>query len=81
MRATRQIRKWDRAKTEFVKVTVECSLDADMSCKDCRYYDSKNGKCQGVGSDYYMKQIPFPEFVPKPHECKVRLPPSLLAFV
>ena len=59
---------------------LESLLDTDMSCKECRYYDSDKGKCGGVGSVYYMKEVPYPEFIPKPHECKVRLPPSLLTF-
>jgi hypothetical protein len=80
MRAARQIRKWDRVRTEFVDVTIENELDIRMSCNDCRYFDSNSGKCHGVGSHYYLKQVPFAKFVPKPHECQVRLPPSLLTF-
>ena len=80
MRATRQIRKWDRANSEFVDVTIERFLDTLMSCNECRYYDLSSSRCQGVGSHFYLKFIPAPQYVPKPHECEVRLPPSLLSY-
>jgi hypothetical protein len=80
MRATRQIRKWDRLKAEFVAITVECSLDEKMRCGECRYYDSNTGQCNGVGSLFYLKQVQSPVYIPKPHECSVRLPPSLLTY-
>ncbi|KXH76594.1 MAG: hypothetical protein AM326_02375 [Candidatus Thorarchaeota archaeon SMTZ-45] len=81
MRATRTLRTWDRFKGDFVDVVVERPLDETMPCKDCRYYKQRNSKCEGVGSWYYRRRIPFPEFVPNASDCEVRLHPDLLSFV
>ncbi|NHJ13685.1 MAG: hypothetical protein EAX95_08410 [Candidatus Thorarchaeota archaeon] len=81
MRTTRVVRKWDREKADFVDIVVQTELDASISCGDCRYYKSKEGICEGVGSRYYMKRIPISDFNPAPSECEVRLPLDLFAFV
>ena len=81
MKATRVVRKWDREKAAFVDVIIQAELDVSISCRDCRYYNPERGICEGVGSRYYKKRVPFAEFTPAPSECEVRLPPSLLAFV
>ncbi len=75
------MRTWDRRIAEFVEVPVQRSPDCSLACKDCRYFDEKTQICQGVGSAYYQKKVPKPEFVPRNSECEVRLPPDLLSFI
>jgi hypothetical protein len=81
MRATRTLRTWDRFKGDYVEIVVENPPDRTMPCMDCRYYDAKNSKCEGVGSWYYKRKIPFPGFVPNISDCEVRMHPDLLSFV
>jgi len=81
MRATRMLRTWDRKKADFVEIPVQRSLDCSLACKDCRYFDENSQICQGVGSTFYEKRVPHPEFAPRGSECEVRLPPDLLSFV
>jgi hypothetical protein len=61
LRATRQVRKWERLQTEFVNITIECTLDTGMNCQECRYFDVDSNQCQGVGTVYYLKQVPSPD--------------------
>ena len=81
MRATRMLRMWDRKIADFVEIPVQRSLDDSLACIDCRYYDEDTQICHGVGSIFYQKKVPYPEFVPRGSECEVRLPPDLLSFV
>lgn len=81
MRITKLVRRWDREKADFVQIPVPRSLDSNLSCKDCRYFDEESESCLGVGSAYYRREIPYPEFVPRDSECEIRLPPELLSFV
>jgi hypothetical protein len=71
---------WDRRLAEFVEVPVQKELDDDLACKECRYFDDKTQICQGVGSIFYQKRVPHPNFVPRKAECEVRLSPDLLSF-
>ena len=80
MRATRKVRMWDRKLSQFVEVPVQRTLDDVLACKDCRYFDEKSHNCQGVGSLFYQKRVPRPNFVPRKNECEVRLSPDLLSF-
>lgn len=75
------LRIWDRKISDFVEVPVQRSLDCSMACKDCRYFDERTQLCQGVGSSYYQKRVPQPEFIPRSSECEVRLPPDLFSFI
>lgn len=75
------VRCWDREKADFVHVPVQCSLDSSFSCRECRYFDDETRTCLGVGSAYYQRKVPYPEYVPRDNECEVRLPPDLLSFV
>lgn len=75
------MRTWDRRLAEFVEVPVPRLRDSSLACKDCRYFDETTQLCQGVGSSYYEKKVPRPEFVPRSSECEVRLPPDLLSFI
>jgi hypothetical protein len=81
MRNTRILRTWDKVRSDFVEVPVQYPPDTTLSCSECRYYDRKNGRCNGVGSSHYSRRIPFPGYVPRVRECAVRLPPDLLSFV
>ena len=74
------VRMWDRRLAEFVEVPVQKELDDDLACKECRYFDDKTQICQGVGSIFYQKRVPHPNFVPRKAECEVRLSPDLLSF-
>ena len=74
------VRMWDRTMSEFVEVPVQRTLDDDLACRDCRYFNEKSHLCQGVGSIYYQKRVPHPNFVPRKSECEVRLSPDLLSF-
>ena len=80
MRATRMIRMWDRKLAQYVQIPVQRPLDDDLACKDCRYFEENTHKCQGVGSQFYQKRVPHPNFVPRKDECTVRLSPDLLSF-
>ena len=75
------LRTWDRKLADFVEVPVQRSLDSSLACKDCRYLEEENQICMGIGSSYYERRVPYPEFVPRSSECEVRLPPDLLSFV
>jgi hypothetical protein len=75
------LRTWDRKTADFVEVPVQRSLDSSLPCRDCRYFDEESRICHGVGSSFYEKRVPYPEFVPRSSECEVRLPPDLLSFV
>jgi hypothetical protein len=81
MRAPRVLRTWDRFKGDFVEVVVENPPDSTMPCMDCRHYDAKHSRCEGVGSWYYKRKIPFPGFIPNISDCEVRMHPDLLSFV
>ncbi|MFX1483877.1 MAG: hypothetical protein ACFFCP_11905 [Promethearchaeota archaeon] len=81
MRTTRILRIWDKTRGDFVEIPVQCPTDDSLSCGECRYYDTENTLCNGVGSTQYRRRIPFPDYVPKTRECAVRLPPELLSFV
>lgn len=81
MRTTKLVRFWDREKADFVHIPVQCPLDSSLSCKECRYFNDESESCLGIGSTYYQRKIPYPEFVPRNSECTVRLPPELFAFV
>lgn len=74
------VRLWDRRISEFVEIPVQRTLDGDLACVDCRYFDEKSHLCHGVGSSYYRKKVPHPNFVPRKYECEVRLSPDLLSF-
>jgi hypothetical protein len=80
MRSFRMLRVWDRVKAQFVDVPVEDPVDVQLSCEFCRYFEQKGCICNGVGSEFYNKQLPFPQYVPKKNECIVRLPPDLMTF-
>jgi len=80
MRTTRMVRVWDRRLAQFVEVPVQRTLDNGLACKDCRYFDERSHTCQGVGSQFYQKRVPHPNFVPRKDECEVRLSPDLLSF-
>ncbi|TFG31304.1 hypothetical protein EU527_12735 [Candidatus Thorarchaeota archaeon] len=75
------VKMWDRRLAEFVEVPVQRTLDNNLGCKECRYFDEKSQICQGIGSIFYQKKIPHTNFVPRKIECAVRLPPELLTFV
>ncbi len=81
VRAVRTRRAWDRVRGEFVLIPVQNSPDTDLSCSECRYFDKKSARCNGVGSRYYGRRIPSGSFVPRDTECEVRLPPELSSFV
>jgi hypothetical protein len=81
MRAVRMRREWDRKRVEFVEIPVQNPPDDELSCSECRYYDERTGRCNGVGSRYYLKRVPSRNFVPKLYDCEVRLAPDLFAFV
>ena len=81
MRAIATRKEWDRIAANFVEIPVPNRVDAELSCCECRYYDEETGICGGVGSKFYTRRIRSPEFVPRIHECDVRLPPDLLSFV
>jgi len=74
------VRLWDRRISEFVEVPIQRTLDDDLACIDCRYFDEESHLCQGVGSSYYRKKVPQPNFAPRKSECEVRLSPDLLSF-
>ena len=81
MRARRIVRIWDKTRSDFVEVPVQYPPDTTLSCVECRYYDIQTRRCKGIGSSQYGRKIPFPNYVPRSRECKVRLPPDLLSFV
>ena len=81
MKTTKMVRYWDRNRADFVKIPIQCSVDCNLACHECRYFDGDTEVCNGVGSRYYQKRVPFPEYVPRSTECEVRLPPDLLSFV
>lgn len=74
-------REWDRLRVEFVDIPVQNPPDIELSCQECRYYDEQTNRCTGVGSRYYGKEVPSPDFVPRRYDCEVRLAPDLLSFV
>ena len=75
------VRMWDRRLTQFVEVPVQRTLDNDLGCNECRYFDEESQICEGIGSQFYLKRIPHADFVPRKDECEVRLSPDLLSFV
>ena len=81
MKPRRLLRIWDRVRGEFVEMPVEYPIDTTLACTECRYFDDETQVCLGAGSTYYMKKIPYYEFVPLYSECQVRLPPDLLSFI
>ena len=80
MRTFRTLRVWDRVKSQFVDVPVEDPVDSQLSCEFCRYFDREGCICNGVGSEFYNRCIPFPHFIPKKQECVVRLPLDLMSY-
>lgn len=75
------VKRWNRRLAEFVEVPVQRTLDDGLACKECRYFDDESQICQGIGSIFYQKKIPHPNYVPRKVECEVRFPPDLLSFV
>ena len=57
------VRVWDRRLAQFVEVPVQRTLDNDLACKDCRYFDEKSHICQGAGSQFYQKRVPHQNFI------------------
>jgi hypothetical protein len=80
MRAIAIRKEWDREIADFVEIPVPNQVDVELSCGQCRYYNPELGICGGVGSRFYTRRVRSPDFVPRIHECDVRLPPDLLSF-
>ncbi|MBD3405525.1 MAG: hypothetical protein GF411_05240 [Candidatus Lokiarchaeota archaeon] len=81
MRRKLKTKVWDKKQAKFVEVPIAKKPDVDLACSQCRYFEQATRQCKGIGSWFYDREIPYPEYVPKISECKIRLPLNLFAYV